>query len=75
MTPEATYSALHLWRLMCDTLAGEQPLPELSAQPGRVHRLPEPSSVEADAQQRDAEMVAAKAWRTLADDCEGATHD
>ena len=42
MTPEATYSALHLvgaWRVMLAHLAGEKPPPMPDA-PGRRHRGP-----------------------------------
>lgn len=50
------------WCLMASSLAGE-PLPAPPAVLGRVHRMPEPSTVEAD-----AEAIAAKVWRELAAD-------
>ena len=69
MTPEALVSAMALfdrWALTLRCLSG-QPPPPLPTTPGRVNRLPEPSSVEADAARIDAEQRAAQVWRALAD--------
>lgn len=73
MTPEACYSALHMldhWKLMLRSLSGE-PLPELPQAPGRRIVAPPIPSPEEDARAQDA----ARIWRALADDCEGATYD
>jgi hypothetical protein len=73
MSPDSIIGALHLfdrWALLLRGLAGE-PLPALPEFPDRVHRLPEPPTVEADAEHIEAEEQAALVWRALADDSEG----
>jgi len=77
MSPDAVIGMLHMldhWRLMLGQLQGE-PLPALPEVPGRVHRLPEPLTVEQDAEQRDAETRAAAIWQALASDSEGGLID
>ena len=73
MTPESLVGAFALadrFALMLRSLSG-RPLPPLPAVPGRVHRLPEPNSVEADAE----DIAAAQVWRELVADTEGGSHD
>jgi hypothetical protein len=73
MSPDAVVGLLHLadrWALALAQLRAEK-LPPLPEAQGRVHRLPDPTTPDEDAQQRDAELQAAVVWRALADDCEG----
>jgi hypothetical protein len=77
MTPESCIGLLHLadrFGLMLRMLAG-QPLPALPAQRGRVVQAAAAPTPEEDAAVRDAEVKAARVWRALADDCEGADCD